>query len=90
MVFFRKLRTIVPPNKTTDIYDVINELWITGKQPTPRHLQQPKYIVSFIHVIHRKHTFSIKVVIQNPLSSLNFINIKFSLQDAIGEEIRIN
>jgi hypothetical protein len=24
------------------------------------------------------------------LSSLNFINIKFSLQDAIGEEIRIN
>jgi hypothetical protein len=29
------------------------------------------------------HTFSIKVVIQNPLSSLNFINNKFSLQDAM-------
>ena len=76
MVFFRKFRTIVPPNKTTDLYDIINKLWITGKQPTPSHLQQPKYIVSFIHVIHRKHHH-----VSFPLKMLSICTFSFSFLD---------
>lgn len=52
MVLIRELLQYYPSERSnTD--DTLSEPWITGKQPTPRQLLRPKYIVSCIYVIHK-------------------------------------